>query len=58
MMALKTEPYDTADYLNSTEASAAYIEAAFEVRDPALITRALGVVRGRQACLSLPATSA
>jgi probable addiction module antidote protein len=43
-MALETTLYDTADYLDSTESIAAYIEAAFEDGDPALITHALGVV--------------
>jgi probable addiction module antidote protein len=43
-MALETEPYDTADYLNSPEEIAAYIDAVFEDGDPALITHALGVV--------------
>ena len=43
-MALETTLYDTADYLDSPEAIAAYIEAAFEDGEPALITHALGVV--------------
>jgi probable addiction module antidote protein len=43
-MALETTLYDSADYLDSPEAIAAYIEAAFEDGDPALITHALGVV--------------
>ena len=43
-MALETTLYDTADYLESPESIAAYIEAAFEDGDPALITHALGVV--------------
>lgn len=43
-MVLETEPYDTADYLTSPEAIAAYIEAVFEDGDPALIKHALGVV--------------
>jgi probable addiction module antidote protein len=43
-MALETTLYDSADYLNSPEAIAAYIEAAFEDGEPALITHALGVV--------------
>lgn len=43
-MALETSLYDTADYLDSPEAIAAYIEAAYEDGDPALITHALGVV--------------
>jgi probable addiction module antidote protein len=44
MMALETTLYDSADYLDSPEAIAAYIEAAFEDGEPALITHALSVV--------------
>ena len=43
-MALKTTRYDTADYLDSPEAIAAYVDAVFEDGDPALLTHALGVV--------------
>ena len=43
-MALKTTRYDTADYLDSPEAIAAYIDAVFEDGDPALVVHALGVV--------------
>lgn len=43
-MALKTAPYDSADYLKTPEDVAAYLEAAFEDGDAALITHALGVV--------------
>ena len=43
-MALETTIYDTADYLDSTEAIAAYIDAAFEDGEPALITHAFDVV--------------
>ena len=43
-MPLKTTRFDTADYLDSPEAIAAYIDAVFEEGDPALITHALGVV--------------
>lgn len=43
-MALKTTRYDTADYLDSPEAVAAYIDAVFEDGDPALVVHALGVV--------------
>jgi probable addiction module antidote protein len=43
-MPLETTLYDSADYLDSPEAIAAYIEAAFEDGEPALITHALGVV--------------
>jgi probable addiction module antidote protein len=43
-MALKTEPYDSADFLNDDEAVAEYIEAALEENDPKFIAKALGVV--------------
>ena len=43
-IALKTAPYDSADYLKTPEDVAAYLEAAFEDGDAALITHALGVV--------------
>src|SRR4051794_17396993 len=43
-MALETFPWDSAEYLDSREEIVAYIEAAFEDGDPALITHALGVV--------------
>lgn len=43
-MPLETTKYDTADYLRTAEDVAAYLEAAFEDGDPALITIALGNV--------------
>ena len=43
-MPLKTMPYDTADYLDSPEAIAAYIDAVLEDGDAALLPHALGVV--------------
>ena len=43
-MALKTMPYDSAEYLDSGEAIAAYIDEALESADPAHIAHALGVV--------------
>ena len=43
-MTLETTPWDSADYLNTPEAIAADIEAAFEDGDPALITHVPGVV--------------
>ncbi len=43
-MALKTTIWDAAEYLESPEAIAAYLEAAFEDGDPALIAAALGDV--------------
>jgi probable addiction module antidote protein len=43
-MTLETTRYDTADYLDSPEAIAAYIDAVLEDGDPALLTHALGVV--------------
>lgn len=44
MAKLKTRPYDTAEYLNTEEDIANYLEAVFEDGDPALIAYALGVV--------------
>ncbi|UUZ58578.1 helix-turn-helix domain-containing transcriptional regulator [Nocardioides sp. B-3] len=45
-MAEKFSPYDSADYLNSLEDIAYYLEAALEEAgdDPAFITRAIGVI--------------
>lgn len=43
-MALKTRSWDPTEYLDNPQAIAAYLEAAFEDGDPALITAALGDV--------------
>jgi probable addiction module antidote protein len=43
-MPLETRPYDIAEYLDSEEAIAAYIDAVLEDGDPALIAHALGAV--------------
>ena len=43
-MTLETTVYDTADYLDSPDAIIAYLDAAFEDGEPALIAHALGVV--------------
>ncbi|HJR20762.1 MAG TPA: addiction module antidote protein [Dongiaceae bacterium] len=43
-MAIKTTPYDSAKYLDSDEAIAAYIDEALESADPTHIAHALGVV--------------
>ena len=43
-MALETKPWVFAELLDSRESIVAYIEAAFEDGDPAVITHALGVV--------------
>lgn len=43
-MPLETRPYDSAEYLDSEEAIAAYIDAVLEDGDPALVAHALGVV--------------
>jgi probable addiction module antidote protein len=40
---IKTKPYDSAEYLDTAEDVAAYLEEAFAERDPALIAHALGV---------------
>jgi probable addiction module antidote protein len=41
-MTLKTTLWDPSEYLDSPESIAAYLEAAFEDGDPALIAAALG----------------
>lgn len=47
-MALETTKWDATEYLDSEEAIAAYIEAAFEDGDPEMIKHALGnVARAR-----------
>jgi probable addiction module antidote protein len=43
-MPLETFPYDSAELLDTPEAVAAYLEAAFETDDPAFIAKAFGVV--------------
>jgi probable addiction module antidote protein len=43
IMAVKTTRYDTAEYLDSEEKIAAYVDAVLEDGDPALVTHALGV---------------
>ncbi len=43
-MQVKTTAYDSAAYLKTKEDVAAYLEAAFEEGDAALIAHALGVV--------------
>lgn len=44
MAKIKSEPYDSADYLNSAEAIGYYLEDIFESEDPELIAHGLGVV--------------
>ena len=39
---IKTRPWDAADYLETEEDIVAYLDAAFEDGDPALIVAALG----------------
>ena len=43
-MPVKTVPYDSAKYLDSDEAIAAYVDEALGSADPAHIARALGVI--------------
>jgi probable addiction module antidote protein len=40
----RTFPYDSAEYLDSTEAINAYMEEALETEDPAFIAKALGTI--------------
>lgn len=47
-MAIKTTAYDAADFLNSPEEIEAYLEAAFETNDKAVVAVAVGnVARAR-----------
>jgi probable addiction module antidote protein len=41
---LRTTAYDSAQYLDSSEAVSAYMEEAMETEDPAFIAQALGTV--------------
>lgn len=43
-MAIETKKWDAADFLDSPEAIAAYVEAVLEDGDPALIASALGTI--------------
>lgn len=42
-MSVQTEPYDSAEYLDTAEAVQEYVASAFESGDPAHIAYALGV---------------
>jgi len=44
MTKVKTYPYDSADYLDSAETVAYYLEEAFATDDPVFISQALGTV--------------
>ena len=43
-MPIKTNPFDSADYLDSPEAIEAYLEDALETNDPAIVAHALGTI--------------
>jgi probable addiction module antidote protein len=43
-MIVKTKPYDSADYLQSEDAVAAYLEEFLEDDDPTMLLEALGTV--------------
>jgi probable addiction module antidote protein len=48
MVKSKTKPYDAAEYLETEADMAAYLQAAFEEGDPALVIHALGnIARAR-----------
>lgn len=47
-MPLKTTRWDSADYLKTAEARAAYLDAALEEGDPAFFQHALGIVARAQ----------
>jgi probable addiction module antidote protein len=44
MTKTKTRPYDAAEYLETPEDMAAYLEAALEDGDPAIVVKALGAI--------------
>jgi probable addiction module antidote protein len=44
MRKTKTRPYDTAEYLETAEDMAAYLEAALEDGDPSIVVKALGTI--------------
>ncbi|MFZ0930198.1 MAG: addiction module antidote protein [Syntrophobacteraceae bacterium] len=44
MAKTKTRPYDAAGYLETTEDMAAYLEAALEDGEPAVVVQALGTI--------------
>jgi probable addiction module antidote protein len=44
MPKVKTRPWDSAAHLKTEEDVAGYLEAIFEIGDPALISHALGIV--------------
>ena len=44
MAKLKTYPFDPAEYLDTPETIAIYLEEAFKTEDPAFITHSLGTV--------------
>jgi hypothetical protein len=51
----KTKPFDPAEYLDDSDAIAAYMSEALESGDPAFVADALGVV-ARARGMQLPAT--
>jgi probable addiction module antidote protein len=44
MAKTKTRPYDAAEYMETAEDMAAYLEAALEDGDPAVVVHALGTI--------------
>ena len=44
MTKTKTRPYDAAEYLETAEDMAAYLEAALEDGDPTAVVKALGTI--------------
>ena len=55
MKIVKATVWDAAEYLESPESIAAYLEAAFEDGDPALVAAALGDVARAQGMTQLAA---
>lgn len=53
MAKTKTIPWDTADHLHTPDDIAAYLEAAFEDGDPAIVANALGAVARAQGMIEI-----
>ena len=58
MMGIETTRWDAADHLDSKEAILAYLEAAFEDGDPALIAAALNDVARAKGIAGAPSLTA
>lgn len=56
MAKTRTHPWDAAEHLETEEDIAAYLEAALQEGDPALVAAALGDIDRRRLQISIPCT--